>query len=196
MTSAPVRLLVIDNYDSFTFNLVQVFAALEAEVVVRRCDTLTVSQALALRPTHLLISPGPGRPEDGGISMALIGAALGRVPLLGVCLGHQALAAQLGGAVVPARTLMHGKSSRIRHCGAGLFAGLPAPMVVGRYHSLAVDRATLPPELEITAQTEDGEIMALRHRHLPAAGVQFHPESVLSPSGPALLRNFLRLRLG
>jgi anthranilate synthase/aminodeoxychorismate synthase-like glutamine amidotransferase len=186
------RLLVIDNYDSFTFNLVQAFRSLGAAVSVARNDAITVPDALAARPTHLLISPGPGRPEDGGVSMALLSAAIGRIPILGVCLGHQALAAVLGGRIVPAKTLMHGKASRIQHDGAGLFAGLSRPMKVGRYHSLAVEAASLPDVLQITARTDDGEIMAMRHRSLPAIGVQFHPESVLTPEGLALMRNFLR----
>ncbi len=191
MKSDAPRLLVIDNYDSFTFNLVQAYRSLGAAVVVARNDAITVAQALAQQPTHLLISPGPGRPEDGGVSMPLLAAALGRVPILGVCLGHQALAAVLGGRIVPAAALMHGKASRIEHDGAGLFAGISRPMKVGRYHSLAVEEASLPDCLQITARTADGEIMAMRHRSLPAAGVQFHPESVLTPEGLALMRNFI-----
>jgi anthranilate synthase/aminodeoxychorismate synthase-like glutamine amidotransferase len=187
-----VRLLVIDNYDSFTFNLVQAFRSMGVEVVVFRNDAVTVQGALAARPTHLLISPGPGRPQDGGVSLALITAALGRLPILGVCLGHQALAAALGGRIVPARSLMHGKSSWIEHDGTGLFAGLSRPMRVGRYHSLAVEEASLPSDLAITARAGDGEIMALRHRSQPAAGVQFHPESVLTPEGMGLMRNFIQ----
>jgi anthranilate synthase/aminodeoxychorismate synthase-like glutamine amidotransferase len=185
------RLLVIDNYDSFTFNLVQAYRSLGVSVAVARNDTITVAQALARRPTHLLISPVPGRPEEGGVSMALLSAALGRLPILGVCLGHQALAAVLGGRVVPAATLMHGKSSRIEHDGAGLFAGISRPMKVGRYHSLAVEESSLPDCLQITARSEDGEIMAMRHRSLDAVGVQFHPESILTPEGLTLMRNFI-----
>jgi len=185
------RLLVIDNYDSFTFNLVQAYRSLGVSVAVARNDTITVAQALEQRPTHLLISPGPGRPEEGGVSMPLLRAALGRLPILGVCLGHQALAAVLGGRVVSAATLMHGKSSRIEHDGAGLFAGVSRPMRVGRYHSLAVEEASLPACLQVTARSEDGEIMAMRHRALPAAGVQFHPESILTPEGITLMRNFI-----
>lgn len=191
MKSDTPRLLVIDNYDSFTFNLVQAYRSLGVSVAVARNDTITVAQALEQRPTHLLISPGPGRPEEGGVSMPLLRAALGRLPILGVCLGHQALAAVLGGRVVPAATLMHGKSSRIEHDGAGLFAGVSRPMRVGRYHSLAVEEASLPACLQVTARSEDGEIMAMRHRALPAAGVQFHPESILTPEGITLMRNFI-----
>ena len=185
------RLLVIDNYDSFTFNIVQAIRSMGATVLVHRNDTLTVTDALRLSPTHLLISPGPGRPEDGGVSMPLLQAALGRIPILGICLGHQALAVILGGRIIAARTLMHGKASLIQHDGAGLFDGISRPMKVGRYHSLAVDRTTLPGSLEITAEADDGEIMGIRHRNLPAAGVQFHPESVLTPQGLDLMRNFI-----
>lgn len=188
------RLLVIDNYDSFTFNIVQAFRALGASVAVHRNDTLTVSQALALAPTHVLISPGPGRPEDGGVSMPLLEAALERVPILGICLGHQAIAAILGGQVVAAKSLMHGKASAISHDGRGLFAGLPQPLKVGRYHSLAVERASLPEDLVVTASASDGEIMGIRHRHLPVSGIQFHPESILTPQGIRMMRNFLNKR--
>ncbi|MDG1480050.1 MAG: aminodeoxychorismate/anthranilate synthase component II [Myxococcota bacterium] len=191
MKSDTPRLLVIDNYDSFTFNLVQAYRSLGVSVAVARNDTITVAQALERRPTHLLISPGPGRPEEGGVSMPLLRAALGRLPILGVCLGHQALAVVLGGRVVPAATLMHGKSSRIEHDGVGLFAGVSRPMRVGRYHSLAVEEASLPACLEVTARSKDGEIMAMRHRALPATGVQFHPESILTPEGITLMRNFI-----
>ena len=185
------HVLLIDNYDSFTHNLAQALMVQGARVAVHRNDALTVDEALASQPTHLLISPGPGRPESAGISMALIAAALGRLPILGVCLGHQALAAVLGGTVRPARQLMHGEASRIRHDGQGLFAGLPAPLLAGRYHSLAV--CDLPETLAVSAVAEDGEVMAIRHRHLPAVGVQFHPESMLTPDGPALLDNFLEM---
>ena len=191
MNQDRARLLIIDNYDSFTFNLVQASRLLGATVAVARSDTLSVEEALAHDPTHLLISPGPGRPEDGGISMALIEAALGRIPLLGVCLGHQCLAQVLGGRIIPARALMHGKASWIRHDGEGLFKGIPQPMRVGRYHSLAVDPEHLPAKLKITARAPDGEIMGLRHRTLAAVGVQFHPESILTPMGLVLMRSFL-----
>jgi anthranilate synthase/aminodeoxychorismate synthase-like glutamine amidotransferase len=195
MQASRPRLLVIDNYDSFTYNLVQAFAELGAEVEVCRNDTLTAADALARRPSHLLISPGPGRPEDGGVTLSLIEAALGRLPILGVCLGHQALAVACGGRVVAAKALMHGKSSLVTHDGQGLFVGLPQPVQVGRYHSLAVEESSLPVSLEVTARSPDGEIMGIRHRAVAAFGVQFHPESVLCPDGPALMRNFLAQQL-
>ena len=185
-----MRVLLLDNYDSFTWNLVQAFRALGAEVLVHRNDTITVAAAMGLAADRLVISPGPGRPERAGITLPLLEAALGRLPILGVCLGHQALAQLLGGRVVPARSLMHGKASDVRHDGRGLFEGLPNPLTVGRYHSLAV--ADLPDCLEPCAWAPDGELMALRHRHLPVHGVQFHPESVLSPAGERLLAHFLR----
>ncbi len=184
------RLLLVDNYDSFTWNLVQAFQVLGAEVRVARNDRITVEEALAHRPTHVVVSPGPGRPEDAGVSLAVIEAFLGRVPLLGVCLGHQCLVQLLGGRVVPARELVHGAASPVHHDGRGLLAGLPSPFEAGRYHSLAV--ADVPAALEVCARTPDGEVMAVRHRALPAFGVQFHPESVLTPQGPRLLANFLR----
>jgi len=190
------RVVLIDNYDSFTWNLVQAFAVTGAEVVVRRNDVVTVDDVEALEPTHLVISPGPGRPERAGISMAAIERFLGRVPVLGVCLGHQALAAVLGGRVVQAQTLMHGKSSPVYHDGRGLFQGLANPFEAGRYHSLAVAEEDLPRELAVSAYTSDGEIMGVRHRSLPADGVQFHPESVLTPEGDRLLRNFLDFAAG
>jgi anthranilate synthase/aminodeoxychorismate synthase-like glutamine amidotransferase len=183
-------LLVIDNYDSFTWNLVQAFQVLGAEVDVRRHDQVDVPAALALGADGLVISPGPGAPRDAGVSLPLIAAALGRLPLLGVCLGHQALCQALGARIVPARRLVHGKQSLVQHDGSGLFAGLPSPLPMGRYHSLAVEE--LPPSLVACAWAEDGEIMAVRHASLPAWGVQFHPESVLSPRGPELLAAFLR----
>lgn len=188
------RVLLIDNYDSFTFNVVQGLAMLGADVVVRRNDVLDEAAAEALGPTHLVISPGPGRPEDAGVSPRLLRHFAGRVPVLGVCLGHQALAVAFGGTVGPAARLMHGKTSRVRHDGRGLFEGLPSPVEVGRYHSLAV--TAVPDCLRVTAVTDDAdaEIMALSHLSLPVHGVQFHPESVLTPCGQALLGNFLRLR--
>jgi anthranilate synthase/aminodeoxychorismate synthase-like glutamine amidotransferase len=185
------RVLLIDNYDSFTYNLAQALAALGAEVAVRRNDAIDAAAALALEPTHLVISPGPGRPEAAGNMPSILAALLTRLPVLGVCLGHQALAAALGGEIAPARALLHGKASAVYHDGRTLYEGLPNPFSAGRYHSLAVVEATLPPDLEISAYTSDGEIMGLRHRALPAEGVQFHPESVLTPEGSRLLGNFL-----
>lgn len=187
------RLLLIDNYDSFTYNLMQAFAAEGAEVMVYRNDALSVAAALALAPTHLVISPGPGRPEDAGLSLAMIGAFADRVPVLGVCLGHQCLVRHFGGRIVAADRLMHGKTSRAKHDGKTIFAGLPQPLAVGRYHSLCAEPASLPDEFELTAETGRGEIMGVRHRSLPLEGVQFHPESVLTPDGGQLMVNFLQL---
>lgn len=190
------RVLLIDNYDSFTYNLAQTLATLGAEVTVRLNDAITVSAALDLGPTHLVISPGPGRPEGAGVSMRMIEAMLGRIPILGVCLGHQALGALLGGKVVPAKSLIHGKASPIHHDGRTLFDGLPNPFPAGRYHSLAVSDEGVPGDLSVSAYTSDGEIMGLRHKRHPVEGVQFHPESVLTPEGARLLRNFLDLEPG
>lgn len=184
-------LLMIDNYDSFTYNLVQYFGELGCEVKVLRNDECTVDEAAALRPSHVVISPGPCTPSEAGISLALIGRLAGKVPLLGVCLGHQSIGQAFGGKVVRARQVMHGKVSQVRHDGRGVFAGLPSPFTATRYHSLVVERASLPAELEITAESEDGEIMGLRHRALPVEGVQFHPEAMLTEHGHAMLRNFL-----
>lgn len=189
-----VRLLLIDNYDSFTYNLMQAFLVLGAEVLVHRNDALSVQQALQLAPTHLCISPGPGTPYDAGVSMDMIRAFAGVVPVFGVCLGHQSITEVFGGKVVRAGRLMHGKTSMVMHDGQGLFAGLPDPCEVGRYHSLIAQPESLPPELVVTARTAEGEIMGLRHRQLMVEGVQFHPESVLTPHGPALMANFLRQR--
>jgi len=183
-------LLMIDNYDSFTYNLVHLFEELGAEVAVYRNDAITADEAEALSPTHLVISPGPGRPVDAGISVELIRRLGPRVPTLGVCLGHQAIVEAFGGEVGAARALLHGKASPVEHDGRGVFADLPQGLEAGRYHSLAA--TTIPDELEITARTPDGEVMGVRHRELPIEGVQFHPESVLTPLGPDLLRNFLR----
>ncbi len=185
------RLLLVDNYDSFTYNLVQAFLVLGAEVLVHRNDEITVEQARALAPTHLCISPGPGTPRDAGVSMRMIEAFAGRVPVFGVCLGHQSLVEVFGGRVVRAPRLMHGKTSMVTHDGLGLFRGLPNPLQAGRYHSLIAQRDSLPAELVITSWTDAGEIMGVRHRDLPLEGVQFHPESVLTPSGPALMANFI-----
>ena len=185
------RLLLIDNYDSFTYNLVQAFLVLGAAVEVHRNDEISVAAALDLAPTHLCISPGPGTPRDAGISMDMIRAFAGRVPVLGVCLGHQSIVEVFGGRVVRAGRLMHGKTSRIRHDGRTIFAGLPQDCEVGRYHSLIAEEASMPQVLEISARTHENEIMGARHRSLMVEGVQFHPESILSPDGPRLLGNFL-----
>ncbi len=191
-----VRLLLVDNYDSFTYNLVQAFMVLGAEVEVHRNDEITVEAALASAPTHVCISPGPGTPYDAGVSMDMIRAFAGRVPVLGVCLGHQSITEVFGGQVVRNARLMHGKTSPVTHDGRGVFAGLPQPMVVGRYHSLVAKPSSIPACLEVTATTAEGEIMGLRHRELMVEGVQFHPESVLTPEGPQLLGNFLAMRGG
>ena len=185
------RVLVVDNYDSFVYNLVQYLGELGALPMVHRNDALTVDEALALEPDAILLSPGPGRPEDAGIICSLIEAAAGRVPLFGVCLGHQAIGHVFGGQVVRAPQLMHGKTSWITHQGEGVFAGLPDPFEATRYHSLVVERAGLPEVLEITAETADGIVMGIRHRRFPIEGVQFHPESILTVGGHQLLRNFL-----
>ena len=185
------RVLLVDNYDSFTFNLEQALRVLGAEVAVHRNDRITVEEGVALNPTHLVVSPGPGRPENAGVSMKMLEAFIGRLPVLGVCLGHQAIGAVLGGRVVRAGRLMHGKSSDVYHDGKGLYVGLPNPFPAARYHSLVVEEEGLPAELMATAFTREGELMGVRHRELDVAGVQFHPESVLTPSGNDLLANFL-----
>ncbi len=185
-------ILVIDNYDSFTYNLVQLLASAGADPVVVRNDVESVDQLLARRPDGILLSPGPGRPEEAGACLPLL-ARRPRLPIFGVCLGHQALGASFGAEVGRAPVLMHGKTSQIRHRGEGLFAGLPNPFAATRYHSLEVRESTLPPELEAVAWSEDGIVMALRHRELPYWGVQFHPESVLTLAGPQLVANFLAL---
>jgi para-aminobenzoate synthetase component 2 len=190
---AQPRLLLIDNYDSFTYNLVQAFMVLGADVRVIRNDEISVEAAKQLDITHLCISPGPGTPRDAGVSMAMIRAFAGRLPIFGVCLGHQAITEAFGGEVVRAPRLMHGKTSFVKHDGRTLFAGLPQPCEVGRYHSLIAAPASIPAELEVSAITAEGEIMALRHRRFMIEGVQFHPESVLTPQGPQLMGNFLRL---
>ena len=190
-------LLMIDNYDSFTYNLVQYLGELGAEVCVKRNDELTVDEALALHPQRIVISPGPCTPNEAGISVPLIQAAAGQVPVLGVCLGHQSIGQAFGASIIKARAVMHGKTSPIHHAGQGVFAGLDEPFEATRYHSLVIDADSLPETLEITAWTtrEDGErdeIMGVRHRELPVQGVQFHPESILTRHGHALLENFLR----
>jgi anthranilate synthase/aminodeoxychorismate synthase-like glutamine amidotransferase len=185
------RVLVIDNYDSFVYNLVQYLGELGADPVVRRHDEVPLDDLIALDPDAVLISPGPGRPEDAGLSNDVIRHFAGRRPVLGVCLGHQCIGQIYGGEVVRAPEIMHGKTSVIRHDGTGVFAGLPDPFEATRYHSLVVDRDSVPDELEITAWTDDGVVMGLRHRTLAVEGVQFHPESVLTACGHDLLRNFL-----
>jgi para-aminobenzoate synthetase component 2 len=190
------RLLLIDNYDSFTYNLVQAFLVLGADVRVFRNDAIDIAGAQALTPTHLCISPGPGTPYDAGVSMDMIRAFAGKIPVFGVCLGHQSIVEVFGGRVVRAGRLMHGKTSRIDHDGQSLFAQLPQLCEVGRYHSLIAQPETLPPVLEVTARTPEAEIMGVRHRTLNVEGVQFHPESVLTPDGPRLMHNFLRLTTG
>jgi anthranilate synthase component 2 len=189
------RLLMIDNYDSFTYNIVQYFGELGAEVEVWRNDEITLEDIAARRPDRLVVSPGPCSPAEAGISVAAIRHFMGRLPILGVCLGHQSIGAALGGKIVRARELMHGKTSRITTTQRGVFAGLPQSFTVNRYHSLAVERASCPGELEITAWTDDGEIMGVRHttlaREVRMEGVQFHPESILTEHGHAMLKNFL-----
>jgi para-aminobenzoate synthetase component II len=187
-------ILVIDNYDSFTYNLVQYLGELGEEIEVRRNDAVTVEEALAeLRPDKILISPGPGKPDDAGVSLAMIEHFAGRVPLLGVCLGHQAIGQAFGGRVVRAPSLVHGKASEVCHDGKTIFEGLEYRFKAGRYHSLMVERETLPACLEVSATTPDGVIMGLRHREMKVEGVQFHPESILTTDGKRLLSNFLRL---
>ena len=184
-------ILVIDNYDSFTYNLVQYLAELGAQVDVRRNDKVCVDEIAAWKPDGILISPGPGRPEHAGISLELIEALGTEVPIFGVCLGHQSIAQQFGASIVRADRLMHGRTSPILHKGRGVFAGLPSPLTATRYHSLIVERNTIPDDLEVTAWTEEGEVMGLRHVSLPIEGVQFHPESFLTEHGHRLLQNWL-----
>jgi len=187
------RVLVIDNYDSFVYNLVQYLGELGADPLVHRHDALSLDEIFGLDPDAILISPGPGTPGDAGLSSEVIRAFAGRRPVLGVCLGHQCMGEVFGGAVVRAPQVMHGKTSLIRHDGKGIFAGLPNPFEATRYHSLIVDRASIPAELEISAETDDGIVMGLRHREFAVEGVQFHPESILTASGHDLLRNFLAM---
>jgi len=184
-------LLMIDNYDSFTYNLVQYLGELGEEVRVVRNDEVTVDDIARLAPARIVISPGPCTPNEAGVSLPAIARFAGKIPILGVCLGHQAIGQAFGGRVVHAKTLMHGKVSPIHHSGRGVFRGLPSPFNATRYHSLAIERESCPAELEITAWTDDGEIMGVRHRSLAVEGVQFHPESILTEHGHALLRNFL-----
>jgi anthranilate synthase component 2 len=190
------RVLMLDNYDSFTFNLVQLLREKGAEVLVRCNDALDVAAAQALAPTHLVLSPGPGRPENAGITLRLIAALAPKLPVLGVCLGHQALGLAFGGRVVHAARPQHGEEARVFHDGRGLFRGLSSPLAAARYHSLVVAEQGFPEALEVSAWTAEGEIMGLRHRSLPVEGVQFHPESVLTPRGARLIANFLALTAG
>lgn len=187
-------ILVIDNYDSFTYNLVQYLGELDQEVIVKRNDEIDLEGIDKLSPDHLLISPGPGTPDDAGISLAVIEYFKGRIPILGVCLGHQVIAQAFGGEIIRAETLVHGKTSDILHDGRGLFAGLPESFAATRYHSLVVGRESLPDCLEITAWTKQGEIMGIRHKQYPVEGVQFHPESVITEHGHDILRNFLLMK--
>lgn len=184
-------LLMIDNYDSFTFNLVQYFGELGEDVRTFRNDEITLAQIEALKPDRICLSPGPCTPAEAGICIDVLKHFAGKIPMLGVCLGHQAIGAAFGGKVIRAKQIMHGKTSEVMHNGVGVFRGLPSPFTVIRYHSLAIERESLPPTLEVTAWTEDGEIMGVRHTQYPIEGVQFHPESILSEHGHALLKNFL-----
>lgn len=191
---STVRILLIDNYDSFTYNLVQAFAANGAEVLVYRNDAISVEEAQAIDVTHLVISPGPGRPENAGVSLDMISAFAGKVPMLGVCLGHQSLVQSYGGEIVRAGRLMHGKTSMVSHDNSALFAGMSPSFEAGRYHSLCAAEESLPDDLVVTATTSRGEIMGVRHKTLPLQGVQFHPESVLTPEGDKLMANFMRMK--
>ena len=186
------KILMIDNFDSFTYNLVQGFRTHGAEVIVFRNNAITIEEAQTLRPTHLVISPGPGRPKDAGVSLPLIQEFASKIPILGVCLGHQCIVEAFGGKIVYAQQLMHGKTSIIQHDQITIFTNLDNPMVAGRYHSLAADITRLPKNLDISASTEDNEIMAVRHKTYPIEGVQFHPESILTPLGEKLMHNFLQ----
>ena len=187
-----MKILMVDNYDSFTYNIVQYFGELGAAVTVVRNDEVSLADIAAQAPTHLVISPGPCSPAEAGISVAAIQHFAGKLPILGVCLGHQAIGAAFGGKIIRAKQLMHGKTSVISTTQQGVFAGLPAQFTVNRYHSLAIERSSCPAELELTAWTDDGEIMGVRHRSLPIQGVQFHPESILTEHGHAMLKNFLQ----
>ena len=189
-----MKLLMIDNYDSFTYNLVQYFGELGAEVLVHRNDEISLAEIEALKPSHLVVSPGPCSPAEAGISVAAIQHFAGKLPILGVCLGHQSIGAAFGGRIIRAQQLMHGKTSVITTTQEGVFADLPAQFTVNRYHSLAIARASCPADLKVTAWTEDGEIMGVRHASLPIQGVQFHPESILTEHGHAMLKNFLDQR--
>ncbi len=189
-----MKVFVLDNYDSFTYNLVQYFGELGASVVVKRNDELTVAEVMALKPDRICVSPGPCTPAEAGISIPLIQAAAGKVPVLGVCLGHQGIGAAFGGNIIRAQRVMHGKTSVLTHDGSSVFKGIASPYTVIRYHSLVIERSSCPKELIVTASSDDGEIMAVRHATLPIHGVQFHPESILTEHGHALLKNFLELK--
>ena len=189
-----MKLLMIDNYDSFTYNLVQYFGELGAEVLVHRNDEISLADIEALKPSHLVVSPGPCSPAEAGISVAAIQYFAGKLPILGVCLGHQSIGAAFGGRIIRAQQLMHGKTSVIHTTQQGVFADLPKDFTVNRYHSLSIERSSCPAELEVTAWTNDGEIMGVRHRSLAIEGVQFHPESILTEHGHALLNNFLKMQ--
>ena len=189
-----MKLLMIDNYDSFTYNLVQYFGELGAEVLVHRNDEISLADIEALKPSHLVVSPGPCSPAEAGISVAAIQHFAGKLPILGVCLGHQSIGAAFGGRIIRAQQLMHGKTSVIHTSQQGVFADLPKDFTVNRYHSLSIERSSCPTELEVTAWTDDGEIMGVRHRSLLIEGVQFHPESILTEHGHALLNNFLKMQ--
>jgi anthranilate synthase component 2 len=189
-----MKLLMIDNYDSFTYNLVQYFGELGAEVLVHRNDEIGLADIEAFKPSHLVVSPGPCSPAEAGISVAAIQHFAGKLPILGVCLGHQSIGAAFGGRIIRAQQLMHGKTSVIHTSQQGVFADLPKDFIVNRYHSLAIERSSCPAELEVTAWTDDGEIMGVRHRSLLIEGVQFHPESILTEHGHALLNNFLKMQ--
>ncbi len=191
MSATTPRLLLIDNYDSFTYNLMQAFLVLGADVLVYRNDEIDIAKAQSLVPTHLCISPGPGTPHEAGVSMSMISHFAGKLPIFGVCLGHQAITEVFGGRVIRNWRLMHGNTSLITHDGQGVFAGVESPVEVGRYHSLVAEPESMPDCLTVTAQTAEGEIMGLRHQSFMIEGVQFHPESVLTPVGPALMKNFL-----
>jgi anthranilate synthase component 2 len=189
-----MKLLMIDNYDSFTYNLVQYFGELGAEVLVHRNDEISLADIGALKPSHLVVSPGPCSPAEAGISVAAIQHFAGKLPILGVCLGHQSIGAAFGGRIIRAQQLMHGKTSDIHTTQQGVFADLPKDFTVNRYHSLSIERSSCPAELEVTAWTDDGEIMGVKHRSLAVEGVQFHPESILTEHGHALLNNFLKMQ--
>jgi anthranilate synthase component 2 len=191
---ASIMLLMIDNYDSFTYNLVQYFGELGEEVKVVRNDEIDLAGIAALKPDHIVVSPGPCTPNEAGVSVPLIQEFAGKIPILGVCLGHQSIGQAFGGRIVRAKTLMHGKTSPVHHLDTGVFTGLPSPFTATRYHSLVIERETLPEVLEVTAWTDDGEIMGVRHKSLPVEGVQFHPESILTEHGHRMLANFLKER--